>query len=182
MSNSLWPYELQHTRLPCPPLASRVCSNSCPLTQWCYLTISSSATLFSFCLQSFPATGSFPMNQLFTSGGQTIGASASASILLMNIQGWFPLRLTGLISLLSKELSGIFSNTTVQKHQFSGTQPSLWSNSHIRTWVLEKPELWLYGPLLAKWCLLLFHMLSRFVLAFLPRSSKCLLNKQMGDY
>ena len=107
-------------------------------------------TPFSSCPQSLPASGSFPMSWLFTSGGQNIGASASASVIPMNIQGWFPIGLTGLISLLSKGLSSVFSNTTVWKHQFFSTQPSLWSNSHIHTWLLEKPQLWLYGPLLTK--------------------------------
>ena len=129
---------LQHTRLPCPSLSSGVCSNSCPLSQWCHPTISSSVTPFSSCPQSFPALGSFTMSQLFASGGQSIGASASVSILPMNTDGWFPLGLTGLI-LMSKGLSIIFSSTTVQKHQFFSTQPSLWSNSHIHTWLLEKP-------------------------------------------
>ena len=105
---------------------------------WCYPTISSSGTPFSFCLQSFPAFGSFPMSQLFTSDGQSIGVSASVSVLPMNIQGWLPLELTGLISLQSKGVK-IFPSTTVQKHQFSGAQPSLGPNSHIRTWLLEKP-------------------------------------------
>ena len=116
-----------------------VCSSSCPLIQWCYITISSSATPFSFCLQSFPASGSFPMSQLFTSGDPSIGASTSASVLLMNIQDWSPLGLTVLISMQSKGLLWVFSNTTVQKHQFFSTQPSLWSNSHIHVWLLEKP-------------------------------------------
>ena len=138
MSNSLWPHGLQHTRLPCPSPSSIVCSNSCPLRQWCYPTISCSVSPFSY-LQSFPASGSFPMSCLFASGGQSIGDSASASVLPMNIQGRFPLGLTGLISLQSKGHSRVFSNTTVQKHQFFGTQPSLWSNSHIHTWLLEKP-------------------------------------------
>ena len=118
---------------------SGVCSNSCPLRQWCHPAISSSVTLFSSCLQSFPASRSFPMSQFFPSGGQSTGASASASVLPMNIQDWFPLGLTGLISLQSKGLSRVFSNTTVQKHQFFGTQPSLWSKLHICTWLLEKP-------------------------------------------
>ena len=108
-----------------------VCSNSPPLSQLCYLTISSSPVPFFSCLQSFPASGSFLMSQLFTSGGQSIGASASARILPMNIQGWFPLGLTGLISLQCKGLSRVFSSTTVQKHQFFSAQLSLWSNSHI---------------------------------------------------
>ena len=123
-------HELQRTRLPCPLLSPGVCLSSCPLSWWCYLTISSSAALFSFCLHSFPASGSFPMNQLFTSSGQIIEASPSASVLPMNIQGWFPLGLTGLISMLSKGLSRVFSNITAQKYQFFGAQLSLWSNSH----------------------------------------------------
>ena len=116
---------------------------------------------FSSCPQYFPASGYFPMNQLFTSGGQSIGASASASVLPMNIQGWFSLGLTGLVSLQSQGLSRVFSSTTIQKHQFFGVQPSLWSNSHICTWLLEKPYLWLDGPLSAKWCLyVLIHCLG----------------------
>ena len=163
MSNSLWPHGLQHTRLPCSSSTPRACSNSCPLNQWCYLTISSSAATFSFCLQSFTASRSFPVSQLFTSGSQSIGASALASVLPMNIQGWFPLGLTGLNSLQSKRLSRVFSSTTVQKHQFFGAQPSLLSNSHICTWLLERPWLWLYGPLLAKWCV--FFLISCLVLS-----------------
>ena len=107
--------------------------------RWCHPTTSSSVALFSSCPQSFPASGSFPMNWLFASGGQSIGASASASVFPMNIQGWFPLGLTGLISLQSKGLSRVFSNTTIQKHQCFGAQPSLWSNCHIHTWLLDKP-------------------------------------------
>ena len=137
LQHSLWPHGLQHTRLPCPSPPPRACSNSCPLSWWCYPTISSSVVPFSFCLQSFPASGSFLMSQLFASGGQTIGTSSS--VLPMNIQGWFPLGLTGLISLLSKGLSRVFSNTIVQEHQFFGIQCFLWSNSHIHTWLLEKP-------------------------------------------
>ena len=125
MSDSSWPHGLQHARILCPSLSPRVCSNSCALSQWCYLTISFSATFFSLWVQSFSASGSFPMSQLFPSGGQSIGASASASILLMNIQGWFPLGLTGFVSLQSKGLSRVFSSTTVQKHQFFGAQSSL---------------------------------------------------------
>ena len=112
-------------------LSPGVYSNSCPLSQWCYLTISSSVAPFSFCLQSFPSSGSFTISQLFTSGGQSIGASASAPVLPLNIQGWFPLGLTGLISLPSKWLPRVFSSTTVWKNQFFSTQPSLWSNSHL---------------------------------------------------
>ena len=139
MSVSLRPHGLQHARLPCPSLAPGACSNSCPLNRWCHCTISSSVVLFSSRLQSFPASGSFPMSQFFTSGGQNIGALASASVLPMDIQEWLPLGLTGLMSLLSKGLSRVFSNTTVQKHHFFGPLLSLVSNSHIHTWLLEKP-------------------------------------------
>ena len=138
MSNSLWPHGLQHARPPCPSPTPGVYSNSCPLSQWCHPTILSSIVIFSSCLQSFPALGYFPMTQFFKSGDQSIGVSASASVLPMNIQGWFPLGLAGLI-LQSKGLSRVFSNTTVQKHQFFSAQPSLWSNSHIHTWLLKKP-------------------------------------------
>ena len=119
VSNSLWPHELQHTWPPCPSPTTRVYSNSRPLSRWCHPTISSSVVPFSSCLQCFPASGSFSMSQFFTSGGQSIWVSASASVLPMNIQDWFPLGWTGWISLLSKGLSRVFSNTTVQKHQFS---------------------------------------------------------------
>ena len=124
MSNSLLPHELQQTRLPCPSPTPWACSNSCPLTQWCHPTIASSVIPSSSCLQSFPASGSFPMIQVFASGSQSIGASASASALPMNIQDWFPLGWTGFISLQSKGLSRVFSNTTVQNHQFFGAQLS----------------------------------------------------------
>ena len=113
------------------------CSNSCPLCQWCHPTISSSVAPFSSCPQSFSASESFPMSQLFASGGQSIGTSASASVLPMNIQSWLPLGLTGLIFLLSKGLSRVFSSVTVWKHQFFSTQPSWRSNSHIHTWLLK---------------------------------------------
>ena len=112
MSNSLWPHGLQHTRLPCPSPPPRACSNSCPSSWWCHPTISSSVASFFSCLQSFPASGSFPVSQFFTSGGPSIGASALASVLPMNIQDWFPLGVTGLISLQSRGLSSIFSNPT----------------------------------------------------------------------
>ena len=118
MSNSLWPHGLQNTRFPCPSPTPRAYLNSCPLRQWCHPTISSSVIPFSSRLQSFPASGSFPVSQLFTSGGHSIGISASTSVLPMNIQDWFPLGWTGWISLQSKGLSRVFSNTTVQKHQF----------------------------------------------------------------
>ena len=129
MSDSLQPRGLQHARLPGPSPSPGACSNSSSLNQWCKPTILSSVVPFSSCLPSFPASGSFLMSQLFASGGESIGALASASVLPMTIQGWFPLGLTGLISLQSKELSRVFSNTTVQKHQFFRTQPPLWSNS-----------------------------------------------------
>ena len=150
LSDSLWPHELQQARLSCPSPAPRACSNLCPLSWWCHPTISSSVIPFSACLQSFPASHSFPMSHRFASGGQNFGASALAIVLPINIQDWFPLELTCSISLLSKGLSRVFSNTTVQKYQFFSTQRSLWSKSHIHTWLLEKPWLWLDGPLLAK--------------------------------
>ena len=139
VSDSLWSHGLQHARLPCPSLYPGVCSNSCPLSWWCLPTISSSVSPFSSCLQSFPASGSFPMSRLFASGGQSIGVPVSASVLPMNIQGLFLLILTGLISLQSKGLSRVFSSTTVWKHQFFSAQLSLWSNTHIYTRLLEKP-------------------------------------------
>ena len=125
MSDSLWPHEPQHTRPPSPSPAPRVYPNPCPLNRWCNLTISSSVIPFSSCPQSFPASGSLQMSQLFASGGQSIGVSASTSVLPMNTQNLSPLGWTGWISLQSKGLSGVFSNTTVQKHQFFGTQLSL---------------------------------------------------------
>ena len=137
--NSLRPHGLQHARLPCPSPSPGAGSNPCPLSRWCHPTISSSVINFSSCSQSFPAPGSFPMSQLFPSGGQSIGASASASVLPMNIQDWFPLGRTSWISLQSKGLSRAFSNTTVQKHQLFGAQLSSQSNSHIHTWLLKKP-------------------------------------------
>ena len=139
MSDSLGSHKMQCTRIPCPSLSPGVCSNSCPLSQWCYATISSSVVPFSSCPQYSLASRSFPMSQLFSWGGQSTGASASASVLPMNIQGLFPLELAGLISLLSKGLSRVFSSTIVWKNQLFGAQPSLWSSSHICTWLLEKP-------------------------------------------
>ena len=138
-SDSLRPQGLQHARLPCPSPTPRACSDSCPSSWWCHPTILSSVISFSSCTQSFPASGSFPMSQFFTSGGQSVGASASASVLSMNIQDWFLLGLTGWISLPSKGLSRVFSNTTIQKYQFFSVQLSLWSNSHIHIWLLGKP-------------------------------------------
>ena len=127
MSDSLQPHGLQHTRPPCLSPTPGVYSNSCPLSRWCHPTVSFSVVPFSSCLQSFPASGSFPMSQLFSSGSQSIGVSASTSILPMNIQDWFPLGWTGWISLQSKGLSRVFSNTTVHKYQFFGTQLSFLS-------------------------------------------------------
>ena len=127
---SLPPHGLQHARLPCLSPSPRACSNSCPLSQW-YYPISSSVIPFSSCLQSYPVSGSFLMSWLFASRGQSIGASASASVLPMNIQDWFPLGLTGLISLQSKEFSRVFSNPTVQKHQFSSTVSLLYDPTLI---------------------------------------------------
>ena len=136
VSDSLRLHRLQHARLPSPSPTPGNCSNSCPLSWWCHPTISSSVVPFSSRLQSFPASGSFQMNQFFTSSGQSFRVSASASVLPMNIQDWFPWGWTGWISLQSKGLSRVFSNISVQKHQF-GTQLSLQSNSHIHTWLLE---------------------------------------------
>ena len=140
VSNSLWPHGLQFTRLPCPSPSPGAYSNSCPSSWWCHPTISFSVISSSSCLQSFPASGSFPMSQFFASGSQSI--RASSSVLPMNNRDWFPLGLTGLFSLQSKGLSRVFSNTTIQKHQFFGAQLSLQSNSHIHTWLLEK-QLWI---------------------------------------
>ena len=127
MSDAPLPHGLHHARLPCSSLSPRICSNSCPLSQWCHPPIPSYAIAFSSCLQSFPASGYFPMNWLFESGGQSIGVSASVSVLSMDIQSWFPLGLTGLISLLSKWFSRVFSSITIWKHPFFSAQPS-WKN------------------------------------------------------
>ena len=139
MSNLLRSHDSQHIRPPCSSPTPRVHRNSCPLNQWCHPSISSSVVLFSSCPQSLPASGSYPMSQHFVWGGQSIGVSASASVLPMNTQDWSPLEWPGWISLQSKRLSRVFSNTTVQKHQFFGTQLSSQSNSHIHTWPLETP-------------------------------------------
>ena len=150
MSNSLWPHESQHARQPCPSPTPRVHTNSCPLSRWCHPAISSSVVPFSSCPQSLPASGSFPMSQLFSWHGQRIGVSASASVIRKNSQWWSPLEWTGWMSLQSKGLSRLFSNTIVQKHQFFGTQLSSQFNSHFHTWPLEKPQPWLDRPLLTK--------------------------------
>ena len=139
VSNSLWPHESQHARPPCTSPTSGVHSDSRPSSQWCHPAISSSVVPFSSCPQPLPASESFPMSQLFAWGSQSIGVSALASFLPMNTQDWFPLEWTDWISLQSKGLSIVFSNTTVQKHQFFGAQPSSQSNSHIHTWPQEKP-------------------------------------------
>ena len=143
VSDSLRPHGLQRTRLPCPSPTPRACSNSCPSSRWCHPTITFSVVPFSSCLQSFPASGSFPMSWFFPSGGQSIGTSASASVLPMNIQDWFSLGWTSWISLQSKGLSRVFSNTTVQEHQLFNAQLCLWFTSHIHTRLLGKPLLWL---------------------------------------
>ena len=139
VSDFLRPHELQHARHPCSSPTPGVYPNSCPLSRWCHPAISFSVIPFSSCPQSLPASESFPMSQLFAWGGQSIGVSASASVLPMNTQDWSLLGWTGWISLQSKGLSRVFSNTTVQKHQFFSAQPSSQSNSHNHTWPQEKP-------------------------------------------
>ena len=172
LSNSLWPHEPQHSRPPSPSPTPGVYLNSCPSSWWCHPTISSSVVPFS-CPQSLPASGSFSMSQLFASGGQSIGVSASASVLPMNTQDWSALGWTGWISFQSKGLSRVFSNTTVQKHQFFGAQPSSQSNSHPYT-TTGKTRALTRWTFVGKVMSLLFNMLSRLVITFLPRS-KCLL-------
>ena len=175
MSNSLQPHELQHARPPWPSPTPGVYSNLHLSSQCCHPAMLSSVVPFSSCSQSLPASESFPMSQLFAWVGQSTGVSPLASVLPKNTQDWSPLEWTGWISLQSKGLSRVFSNPTVQKHQFFGAQPSSQSNSHIHTWLLEKPQLWLYvQTFVGKVMSLLFNMLSRLVIAFLP-SSKCLL-------
>ena len=171
MSNSLQPHGLQHARLPYPSPPPRACSNSCPSSQWCHPTISSSVIPFSSCLQSFPASGSFPMSQLFASSGQRIGPSVSASVLPMNIQDWFPLGLTSLFSLLSKGLSRVFSNTTVQKHN-SSTLSLFYGLSVTSIHNCWKTTVLTLQSFVSKVMSLLFNMLSRLVIIFLPRN-KC---------
>ena len=139
VSDSLKPHESQHARPLCPSPTPGVHSNTCPSSRWCHPAISSSVNPFSSCPQSLPASESLPMSQFFTRGGQSIGISASASVLPMNTRDWSPLGRTGWISLQSKGLSRVFSNTTVQKHQFSSAQPSSQSNPHIHTWPQKNP-------------------------------------------
>ena len=153
---------------------SRSLFNSWPLSQWCLPTISSSVIPFSSCLQPFPASGSFPVSQFFTSSGLSIGASASGSVLPMNIQGWFPLGLTGLISLQSKGLSQESSLAPQFKSINSSVFSFLYIQLHIHTWLLEKPLVWLDGPLSVM--SLLFNMLSMFFIGLLPRSKHCLIS------
>ena len=177
MSNSLRPYGLQHARFPCPSPAPGACSNSCPLNQWCHPTFLSSVVPFSSFLQSFPASGSFPVSWLFTSNGQSIGASASVSVLPMNIQGWFPLGLTGFISLQSQGLSRSFSNTTVWKASvlrhspFFMVQLSLISLSFIYDY-WKNHSFNFVGKVMS----LLLNTLSSFIMAFLPRSRHLLIS------
>ena len=167
--DSSWPYRLQHARLPCPSPSPRVCPSSCPLNQWCHPTISSSVAPFSFCLHSFPASGSFPMSWVFPSGSQSIGASAS--VLPMNIQGWFSLRLNGLIFLLSKGLSRVFSSTTVlRRSAFFIVQLS---HLYMTTGKAIALTIWTF---VSKVIYLLFNTLSRSVIAFLPRSNQLLIS------
>ena len=147
----------------------RVFPSLCPLNQWCHPPISSSVVPFSSCIKSFPASGSFPINQLFTTSGQSIEGSASASVLPMNIQDLLRLGLTGLIFLLSKELSKVFSSTPIWKHQFFGALSFLWSSSQTYTWLLERPWPWLCGPWLAV-VSLIFNTLSRFIIQNIARN------------
>ena len=170
MSDSLRPHGLQHASLSCPLLSLRSCSNSCPSSLWCHPAISSSVIPFSSCLKSFPASGSFLMSQFFVSGGQSFGASASASVLPKSIQGWVPLGLTGWISLQSKGLSRVFSSTMVQKHLW-GSAFFMVQLSHMYTTTGKTITLtkWAF---VGKVTSLLFNVMSRFVIAFLPRSKK----------
>ena len=174
VSDSLLPCGLQHSRPPCPPPTPGACLNSCPSSRWCHPTISSSAVLFSSCLQSFPASGSFPVSQFFTSGGQSIGVSASASVLSMNIQNWSPLGWTGWISLQSKGLSRVFSNTTVQKHQFFHAQ--LYSPTLTSIHDYWKTVAFTRLTFVTQVMSLLFRMLSRLAIAFLLRSKHLLIS------
>ena len=176
MCNSLHPHGMQHARPLCPSPTPRVYSNSCPLSQWCHPNISPSVISFSSNLQSFPASGSFQVSLFFESGGQSTGVSASVSVLPMNIQDWFPWGLPGLISLQSKGLSRVFSNTTVQKYHFFATQLSSQSNSRIHTWPLEKNIALTRRTFVGKVMSLLLNMLSRLVRTFLPRSKRLLIS------
>ena len=174
VSDSLQPHRLQHARLPCPSLSPGIYSNSFPLSRWCLQTPHPLLPLL-------PLQSIFLIIRVFSNEVAlhirwpkhwSFSLSISPS---MNIQSWFPLGLTGLISLQSKELSKVFSNTTIWKHKFFSTQPFIWLNIHPRIWLLEKPQLWLYAPSLAKWSLL-FNTLFRFVIAFLPKSKRLLIS------
>ena len=153
MSNSLRPHGLQHARLPCPSPTPRVCSNSCLSSQWCHPITLSSVAPFSSCPQSFPASGSFPMSQLFSSGGQSTGTLASVSVLPMNIQEWFRLGLTDLINQSINQPDLLAVQGTPESLLQHHVQPSSRFSSYMHTRLLEKPQLWLYRPLSAKWCL-----------------------------
>ena len=173
VSDSLRPHESQHSRLPCPSATPGVYTNACPLSWWCHPAISSSVIPFSSCPKSLPASGSFPMSQLFTSGGQSIRVSASASVLPMNTQDWSPLAWTGLISLQSKGLLRVFSNIIVQKHQFFSAQLSSQStrkNIAMARQTFVGKVMSLLFNILSRLVSLLFNMLSRLVITFLPRS------------
>ena len=174
MSDSLWPHESQHARPPCPSPTPGVHSDSSPSSQWCHPAISSSVVPFTSCPQSLPASGSFPVSQLFTWGGQSIGVSALASFPPKKSQGWSPSEWTGQISLQSKGLSRVFSNTTVQKHQFFSTQPSSQSQLSHPYMTTGKTIALTRRTLVGKVMSLLLNILSRLVITFLPRS-KCLL-------
>ena len=173
MSNSLQPHGLQQARPPCASPTPGVYPNSCPLSRWCHPTIYSSVIPFSSCLQSSPESGSFQMSQLFTSGSQSIGVSASISVLPVNTQDWSPLGWTGWISLQSKGLSRVFSNTTVQKHQFFGTQLALFLHSYMTTGKTIALTRWTF---VGKVMSLLFNMLSRLVITFLQRNKHVLIS------
>ena len=181
LSNSLQPHESQHARPPCPSSTLRAHPNSCPSSWWCHPVISSSVVPFSSCPQSFPASGSFPMSQLFSWGGQSTGVSASASVLPMNTQDWFPLGWTGSISLQSKGLSRVFSNTTVQKHQFFGTQPSslLQLHPHMTTGKTIALTRWTFVD---KVMSLLFNMLSNLIFLFFKFFPSHLLDVQLRKW
>ena len=166
MYHSLRPHELQHPRLPCPSLSPGVCSNSCLWSQWCHPKISSSVAHVFSCLQSFPAWRSFPMCWLFPSGDQSIWVCLQHQWIFRFLS---PLGLTGLISLQSRGLSRVFPSTTIQKHQFFGSQPCLWSTSHIHTWQLENHSFFNID-LCWQSEALIFKTLSRFVITFLPRT------------
>ena len=175
LSHSLQPHGLQHARLPCPP-SPRACSNSCPLNLWCHPTISSSVIPFSSCRQAFPASGSFLMSQLFTSGDQSTGASASVSVLLMNTQGWFPLGLTGLKSLQSKGLSRFFSNMTVLKASILLVLSLLYVQLSHPYMTIGKTITLTRQTFVGKVMSLFFNVLSRLVITFLPRNKRLLIS------